>query len=254
MHPLATTDDEDKTNTFAELVDVQQPTYLISQREFKARTTEDAEINAKLFPMCEALMTLSLNNNQSIILLNDLRVEGPKIFGWALLERPPCDVSKKLLAAYAAEAAAMSEASNAVRAADTKAVSLGKQTRLDVLNKVLAAVKGNCPEGVDAATWDTVLQVYALHGVLLDFYGPGDRAGLVPDIAPDVAALKCLPVFFDAVYAEISSLLRNADASSDTDVSVCDLWDGRFMHRLVITLCAADGKSLGIADVSCRVS
>jgi len=237
------------SDSFTTLVDVQQPTYVFSKRTFKARTTPDPECDPKLFELCEALMVTSLNNNQSTILLNDVKIEGPKIFGWALLERPPCDVSKKLMTAFETTAAALMDETAAKRAASKKDVSLAPPLRFAVLKAALGAVVGSCPEGVDAAVWDTVCQVYALHAVMLDYYGPGERAGMLPDTLPDVAAIKALPALFAAVSAEMVTILGNAPTDA-TDVSVCDLWDGRFLHRLIIALAASDGQGLGLSDAA----
>ena len=77
------------SDSFTTLVDVQQPTYVFSKRTFKARTTPDPECDPKLFELCEALMVTSLNNNQSTILLNDVKIEGT-------VQLPPCAASKML--------------------------------------------------------------------------------------------------------------------------------------------------------------
>jgi hypothetical protein len=79
---------------FARVTAVQQPAYLISRRDFSEE--RQPETGRRLPIMCHAMITQSLNANQSVVMLDDLRFEGPKLHAWALLERPGDELTRRL--------------------------------------------------------------------------------------------------------------------------------------------------------------
>lgn len=223
---------------FQLLTQLQQPAYLISKREF----AEDSEVDPILAEGCKAFILESVNSNQSAVLLDRHTVfEGPRIHAWCLLERPTDDIATRLLtnSRGAIEAAVTA----AVAPVPQKAPIEGLPPRLTAAAAVVSAMvaAGHTKDAIYA----DVCKAFVAHAALLEHFPPNQRAAVLPAELPATKHLAKLNTFWGAVWDPINAYL-SGEPSADPNVEalVSDLWDGRFLTRLIIAATAS--KSLGL--------
>jgi ERCC4-related helicase len=229
--------------SFDRLTDVQQPAYLISRRDFNEVT--DPEMDPRLITMCEALITRSLNSNQSVVLLDGVSFQGPKIHAWALLERPGDAMTERLLADARGVCEILAVDAKAAGAADAQA-PIGTTGRVGVAVRVMKAVLA-ATTSIPAADRTELARIFLVHAVMLDEIGLRDRAGLLPSALPSAGAFGSVDAFFGLVHQEMAQVLKFASLTPDTvDESICDLWDGRLFNRVLLSLYASQSGELGL--------
>eukprot|EP00040_Diaphanoeca_grandis_P011679 m.59910 g.59910 ORF g.59910 m.59910 type:complete len:2071 (+) comp22778_c0_seq1:137-6349(+) len=218
---------------FITLSNVQQPAFCISKRDFTSTT----EATSTLALFCQSFVLLSLNMNQSVMLIDDVEFEGPKMKGWTLLERPFDTLSVKLLA----EAEITCQASVTAFPTDPAVALEGRVSVAVATIKALLAT-----DKLDLTTTE-LCKLFLVHVVLLDHFPPSARAAYLPKILPDTAHLNKLPEFFASLWGIISSVVRSGTVGSvQQEATMCDLWDGRFFTRLIIATRAT--SSLGVPE------
>jgi hypothetical protein len=223
---------------FEELTRLQQPAYLISKREF----AEDSEVDSMLAIGCQAFMLESLNSNQSAVLLDRFTVfEGPRIHSWCLLERPTDAIATRLLAAAKSSLATTAAVGDAGTA--TPLPIDGLPPRLAAAAVIVSAMVA-AGSTKDAAFAD-VCKAFVAHAALLEHFSPDQRASSLPEELPTTTHLTKLAEFWEGVWAPLNGHL-SAEPLADkrAEALVCDLWDGRFLTRLVVAATAT--KSLGL--------
>lgn len=156
------------------------------------------------------------------------------------------DTSSRLLE----EARQMFEAvpTAAASPAATAASAAGMPTRLAVavsaIATVVAAGGANDPLTVD------LCKAFIAHAAMLELFPPDRRASTLPDVVPSTAHLTKLGSFLQALWSPLRDALIARESPDGSEASVAaecllsDLWDGRFLTRLIIAASAA--PSLGL--------
>lgn len=220
---------------FEQLTLLEQPAYLISTRDFNPEITE---IDPKLKVLCEALILRTLNANQSVVLLDGIAFEGPKVTAWTLFERPADALSTALVAAALADCAGplLSAGRNesTFSAVDVNAVAiLGAEIpgRVKVACLAIRSL-GDAKSPVD----EDLRRTFVLHSVLLSHIPIADRCGALPATLPNTAAVSGYLPFLETLWEPlvVAVLALGNSESANAIASFCDLWDGRFMLRLLL--------------------
>ena len=221
---------------YTELANVQQPAFVISKKDFAI--PDGGEIDKKLCFFCQSFLLLSLNTNNSAMLLDDVEFEGPKMKAWTLLERPRDDLSIKLIAdaSELCKAPAAAPAGAALPALTNGRVSVAVET----VKTVLA--------GSPSDTAKELCKLFVLHAVLLKDFAPSARAAPLPATLPDIPQLAEYAAFMASVWPAMSTVVSNAAAADiQGEAGLCDLWDGRFLIRLTIAARASSDLGLSAA-------
>eukprot|EP00041_Stephanoeca_diplocostata_P039464 m.1630693 g.1630693 ORF g.1630693 m.1630693 type:complete len:2102 (-) comp25399_c0_seq4:3442-9747(-) len=230
---------------FVALTHLQQPAYIISKRDFA--TEHIPQIDPMLYLHLEALVLTSLNKNQSVVLLDKaLSFEGPRMHAWVLLERPPDASTARLLAAAHATLDGAATTDPVVPVAVPEPVSFGcGRVKVAVAAVQRMVAGGTVPAG---SVTEELCAAFVAHVVLLASFPPSRRAAVVPDAAPitDLACVQQLPAFVEALAVHLLGVVQTMPSLAADEALVCDLWDGRFLLRLMVAARATSATSLGL--------
>lgn len=203
------------------LFDVQQPAFVIAKKDFQSIDGVDQ----KLEFFCQSFLLKSLNSNNSGMLLDDdVEFEGPQMKAWTLLERPADEVSTKLLA----------DAATIRTECKTKPANAfdGKLDKGRVSVAVEAIRRQYAAEPASAE----LCKLFLLHVVLLEHFPPAIRSGPLPETLPKSSLLDQVPDFLTALWPHIVGVLDTPQSAGLAEATLCDLWDGRFLIRLAISV------------------
>jgi hypothetical protein len=139
-------------------------------------------------------------------------------------------------------------------AAGASAAGAGFSTRLAIAVPAIAAVVA-AGGAKDAVTAD-LCKAFIAHAAMLEIFPPDRRASSLPETLPATAHLAKLGEFLKGLWSPLRDALAALPVPADKNAAVAaecvlsDLWDGRFLTRLIVAASAAPSLGLPPATVA----